>query len=431
MAKGKSILTLAYDIPNNDKNITQFWSYLNERMSLSDYDIVVINPLIYDVENLSDQVKYWRNEFAAFVRNGGVLFVELYKYETINCSEFLHNYDISNYDIIPSDYNYINTKGSVLVPKSPIVTKLYSTFKDVMQYDVQIQGAKEPTFVTRDGNKVLGAIQALGKGYIVYLPHINLLERYGEDFEPDEEEYSEIELKTGHMLLTCLKDIYNALLSFESTAPEWLNEQHFTRTYADIQSKIDSVQKQIQELNEQKDKLYISLAQEHELSALLYETGKPLEKAVTKALKILGYIQAENYNDGKLELDQVIVSPEGDRLIGECEGKDNAAINVDKFRQLNDSLFEDFQRDEVSEKAYGIIFGNPQRLIEPDKRTLSFTEKCITNANRERVGLILTTDLFKAAKHVSDTDDKDYAQRCRKAIMEQLGQVVVFPEIIS
>ena len=50
MAKGKRILTLAYDIPNNDKNITQCWSYLNERMSLSDYDIVVIKPLIYKVE---------------------------------------------------------------------------------------------------------------------------------------------------------------------------------------------------------------------------------------------------------------------------------------------------------------------------------------------------------------------------------------------
>ena len=52
MAKGKRILTLAYDIPNNDKNITQYWDYLNERMSLSDYDIVIIKPLVYKVENL-------------------------------------------------------------------------------------------------------------------------------------------------------------------------------------------------------------------------------------------------------------------------------------------------------------------------------------------------------------------------------------------
>lgn len=164
------------------------------------------------------------------------------------------------------------------------------------------------------------------------------------------------------------------------------------------------------------------------MSALLYETGKPLENAVSKALKILGYVQAENYNDGKLELDQVIVSPEGDRFIGECEGKDSTAINVDKFRQLNDSLYEDFQREEVQEKANGIIFGNPQRLSEPDKRTLTFTEKCINNARREKVGLVLTMDLFKAAKRVADTGDEEYARKCRQAIKEQLGEVVVFPE---
>lgn len=428
MAKSRRILTLAYDIPNNDKNITQYWSYLNERMSLSDYDIVLIKPLIYKVENLLDIVGYWRNEFSGFVNNGGLLFVVLYKYEKIKNSEFLHTYEVSNYDVIPSDYKYINTKGSVLVPKSTIVTKLYSTFKDVMQYDVQIQGASDPVFVTRDGNKVLGTIQTLGRGYIVYLPYINLLECYGEDFEPDDDEYSEIELKTGHKLLTCLKDIYNSLMSSESTAPEWLKSEHFTQKYTDIQSEIVSVQKQIEELKEQNHNLQLSLSQEQELSALLYETGKPLENAVSKALKILGYVQAENYNDGKLELDQVIVSPEGDRFIGECEGKDSTAINVDKFRQLNDSLYEDFQREEVQEKANGIIFGNPQRLSEPDKRTLTFTEKCINNARREKVGLVLTMDLFKAAKRVADTGDEEYARKCRQAIKEQLGEVVVFPE---
>ena len=100
----------------------------------------------------------------------------------------------------------------------------------------------------------------------------------------------------------------------------------------------------------------------------------------------------------------------------------------DKFRQLNDSLYEDFQREEVLEKANGIIFGNPQRLSEPNKRTLTFTEKCINNARREKVGLVLTMDLFKAAKRVADTGDEEYARKCRQAIKEQLGEVVVFPE---
>ena len=61
--------------------------------------------------------------------------------------------------------------------------------------------------------------------------------------------------------------------------------------------------------------------------------------------------KAENFDDGKLELDQVITSPEGVRFIGECEGKDNKQIDITKFRQLSDSLNEDFERENVNEKA--------------------------------------------------------------------------------
>lgn len=430
MARNKTILTLGYDIPNNDNNINQNWAYLEDRMSLSDYDIVVIKPIVYKVNNTIDSIKYWRHEFKEFVENGGLLFVLLYKNESIQVNNGIRLSTISNYSIIPSvDLEFVNTNGNVLIPKMPIINKLFSTFKEAMKYKVQITGDITPTFISRDGKKVLGTIQTLGKGHIVYLPYINLYDLYGEDFEEDDEQYLEIELKAGHKLITCLKEICALLQSSESIAPEWLNrEEYFTRRYAEIQNYISAAEKQIAELQERKDSLQISLDEEHGLSALLYETGKPLEHAVSKALKILGYTQAENYNDGRLELDQVIISPEGDRFIGECEGKDNTAINIDKFRQLNDSLYEDFQREEIQVKAYGIIFGNPQRLLEPEKRTLFFTEKCVNNAKREGVGLIKTIDLFYAAKHVADTGDTDYARRCRQAIKEQLGQVVVFPK---
>lgn len=218
----------------------------------------------------------------------------------------------------------------------------------------------------------------------------------------------------------------------ESSVPDWLNKDiYFTQEYTDIKTNILLVEQQIGELTSRKQALEDSLISEQVLSALLYETGKSLEHAVSKALYILGYTKAESFCDGKLELDQVIVSPEGDRFIGECEGKDNGAINVDKFRQLNDSIYEDFQRDEIEEKAYGIIFGNPQRLTKPEDRVLTFTEKCINNAKREGVGLIKTIDLFKVAKYVSDTGDEEYARSCREAIKEQLGQIVVFPEIAN
>ena len=70
----------------------------------------------------------------------------------------------------------------------------------------------------------------------------------------------------------------------------------------------------IRTLTEEEKSLRSNLENERRLKDLLFETGKSLEAAVTLALRILGY-SAENYNDGTLELNQVIVSPEGERFI--------------------------------------------------------------------------------------------------------------------
>ena len=129
-----------------------------------------------------------------------------------------------------------------------------------------------------------------------------------------------------------------------------------------------------------------------------------------------------------MELDQVIISPEGDRFIGECEGKDKSDISVDKFRQLHDSIQEDFAREDVDEMAMGLLFGNPHRLTEPDKRSSFFTDKCMNNASRAGIALIKTTDLYEVARYVSDSGDMEFAKKCRQAIKDQLGKVVKFPE---
>jgi hypothetical protein len=47
----------------------------------------------------------------------------------------------------------------------------------------------------------------------------------------------------------------------------------------------------------------------------------------------------------------VVFESEEGRLIGEAEGKDNKAINVDKLRQLSMNIHEDIQREEVTTPA--------------------------------------------------------------------------------
>ena len=172
----------------------------------------------------------------------------------------------------------------------------------------------------------------------------------------------------------------------------------------------------------------LELQNEQVLKDLLYEQGKPLENAVILALKILGY-SAENYQDKDLELDQVIISPEGYRYIGESEGKNEKAIEITKFRQLLESLNADFSRKEINEKAFGILFGNPERMIEPKDRTLDFTSKCKIAADREKIALIKTIDLYEIVKYLKEHKNKKFQKKCRLVIHKGLGKIVKFPPI--
>jgi hypothetical protein len=140
----------------------------------------------------------------------------------------------------------------------------------------------------------------------------------------------------------------------------------------------------------------------------------------------LGF-SAEGHRDAESEFDAVFTSPEG-RFLGEVEGKDNKAVNIDKMSQLERNLQEDFAKDGVSAFAKGVLFGNAHRLELPSKRAAGFTDKCLTAASRLGVALVHTADLFEAARYLSDHTDDAYAASCRQAIFAAHGTVVEFPK---
>ena len=89
------------------------------------------------------------------------------------------------------------------------------------------------------------------------------------------------------------------------------------------------------------------------MKRLLYENGKPLEDAIRITLEMMEF-RVEHFENSESEFDVVFESKEG-RLIGEAEGKDNKAINISKLRQLEMNIHEDFERDEVSDMAKGVL----------------------------------------------------------------------------
>jgi hypothetical protein len=104
------------------------------------------------------------------------------------------------------------------------------------------------------------------------------------------------------------------------------------------------------------------------------------------------------------------------------------AINIEKLRQLEMNINEDFARDEVNQIAKGALIGNAYRLTPPEERDDFFSAKCLTAAARNNTALIRSIDLFKIAKYLSEKNDKTFSTKCRKAILDSSG-IVTFPSV--
>ena len=458
----KRIISVGFSIPGHSDC---YHSY-NSSQSLLDADIVVFEPdfscyrkystyqgkKCFDENTsflLKENTDHWHSEISTALWDGKTVFVFMGQYNEV----FVHtgekkfsgtgkNTQITDMVSGYNNYEFLSIDIPPLIPKggSEIVfagnglfVTFWSEFKKYIKYECYIDGGiKTPLFLTKTGRKPVGGLFRHGKGNLVLLPPIRYpQEEFTEYNEEDGEEYwTEEAIGFGKLLVQSFLDVDSELRSSAeaSSPPGWAREDEYRlKSETELTNKISTISEKIEELKEQKNTISKTLREEEKLKGLLFEKGKPLENAVIEALKILEY-KAENYDDGNLELDQVVVGPNGERYIGETEGKDNSAINIDKFRQLESNIGEDLQRDDVNDPAVGILFGNGFRITHPEKRAEQFTEKCVKNAERVNAILVRTSDLFKVAKHVRENNDKKFAEKCRKTISRSRGKIVKFPE---
>jgi hypothetical protein len=231
-------------------------------------------------------------------------------------------------------------------------------------------------------------------------------------------------LKFGKRLSATLVALAEELRAGRSRTPPpaWAQDGKWeTRTERELLDEIVSVTTSISDMQERRATLELQLQEAGTLRGLLHEQGPQLERAVREALTLCGFL-AKPFKGGDSEFD-VIFESAGGRFLGEVEGKDSRAINIDKMSQLERNLQEDFARDEVTVFAKGVLFGNNERLTNPHERGQPFTDKCLTAAKRLGVALVRTTDLFEPARYLRDHPDAEYAMQCREAIFAASGEV--------
>ena len=409
----------------------ELYSHDNE-VSLDDADIVVFAlpraPAAFDTYlgkrclsddqsfRYKDQISRWNSELRLSVAAGKTVFIPLTSPEIVyvatgevkqsgtgrNAQKTRVVTTITNLEVLPTQLEQIvSGTGDEIraTSRSQIIRQYWKRFARLSRYEIRFAPEKwiTPLLTTKNPDQIVGGIiRYKGGGHVVLLPAIELGmpddyeydEGYDDDDRPNEgrhEPTGEYEFRINSIDFTrFLRDIHAELSGDVATPPpDWVQAAQFqTAAQLSMRRSLLKAQQAETQARERRERLLASLEEASILQGLLHAQGRPLEIAVIRALELMG-VEAERVVDGDSEFDAVFAI-NGRRLLGEVEGRDNAAIAIGKITQLERNVAEDFARDGVDDYAHGVLFGNPERLVAPEERTRTFTEKCLASARRNR-----------------------------------------------
>ena len=458
----RKILTVGLELASTDAQYASFRS----KMSLLDWDIVLFKPDIAEFNSygdfyqgkpsLSDSMSFhlkeccehWRREIKQAVETVKTIVVFLspvlevyidtgqrtYSGTGRNQKTTRHVALYNNYQSIPATLAPVSTSGSSMklaARRSESIAAFWAEFESVSRYQVLLTDEKVPAcLVTRTGDKPVGALyrSKSSSGSLLLLPDIDF---YPNDFTKEKggkQTWTAEANQFAARMVGAVVALDKALRSTTEITPEpvWASAAAYSLgTESSLRLQLLEAEQNIEVAQKRKESIAEELLTAGALRALLFEKGKPLENAIIEALRILGFTAAQ-FKDSTSEFDVVFESEEG-RLIGEAEGKDAKAVNIDKLRQLSMNIHEDLQRDEVTKPAKPVLFGNAFRLQALDQRTDPFTEKCHSAATTSSTALVFTPDLFVPVQYLTAQMDESYARSCRVALLSAIGRVAFPP----
>lgn len=459
MAK-KKILTIGFQLCDAESEYCDF----NSDLSLLDWDIILFKPdiseYVYSRESLyqgkpclsddksfqlKSQSEHWRREIKTAVESGKLVVIYLGELTEVSIATGEKQFsgtgrnrqttrivtDFNNYQCIPLDLKPHKAKGKEIkfaAKKPEIISSYWQEFSSISTYNVIIDSGTTPCLITKHGDKTVGTIARSkhSNGALVCLPDIDF---YPESFFDEEEEWTKEAQQFAARFVKSIVSLEKALRSTGEITPEpeWSKDRKFILKEESLASeKLLKIEAKLERVQAEKETVLDKLRGLSRLRNLLFEKGKPLEYAILYALQIIGF-NVSQYDDEESEFDVIFVSKEG-RLIGEAEGKDKKAINIDKLRQLALNIHEDLEREEVDVPAKAVLFGNAYRLSPINERNEPFTAKCISAAKVNSTALVFTPDFFEVAKYLKDNRDSRFATKCRKVMLTTVGRVE-FPNI--
>lgn len=454
----KRIITVGLELASGDAQYASFQS----KLSLLDWDIILFKPEIGDFLSYADYYQgkpslddsssfslkecceHWRREIKQAFETGKTVLVYLSQLREVFVDTGQRSYSgtgrnrqttrqvalYTNYQAIPASLSPVTATGASmkLVDKgAEVLASYWSDFESHSRYQVLLTAEKVPAcLVTRTGAKAVGALyrSKASAGTLVLLPDIDFYDSNFVKEKGAKQTWTPAAAQFAGKFVSAIVALDKALRSSSEVTPEpaWASDPSFVLgPEAELRVQLLEAEQRVEEAQRQKEETADRLAAAGRHRGLLYEKGKPLESAIIEALRLLGF-SAAPYKESDSEFDVVFETAEG-RLIGEAEGKDSKAVNIDKLRQLAMNVHEDLQREVVSTPAKPVLFGNGFRLQPIAERPDPFSEKCHSAAATSSTALVHTPDLFLVVQSLLEQPDLDYARDCRKAMIQTTGRV--------
>ena len=384
----KNIISAGFQFPGN---LATFVA-LNSKQSLLDGDLIIFRPDIQLFREVSytaptfqgrpsftddasfrvkDAASHWKQQITLALMAGKTVVLFLPELTRVFVDSGTRSYEGSgrnriitrnvdgfdNYQMLPSFCDEITPAEGTQMKLNSAITYLkpyWDEFGTASAYKVLLRGLKcKPLITTASGDFPVACAFTVrgGTGTCIALPPLVQYDRSAN------RQWSKADQSFGHRLLKALMALDAAIRAgaVRTPPPQWASgEAYGLAREREIRKELLGIDGDIEHSLQRKGQLAQELAEEGKLRDLLYETGRALETAILIALRVLGF-SAEPLKEGQSEFDAVFVSPEG-RFIGEAEGKDTKAINIDKLRQLEMNILEDFERVGITEHAHGVLF---------------------------------------------------------------------------
>jgi hypothetical protein len=283
---------------------------------------------------------------------------------------------------LASYFKFKESEGTEIsfIEQSHPFSKYFHAFKEKIKFECVLEiaeGLKEYIKIIAK-NKVQEIISCeiqINGGKIIFIPPLTLS-------APDKE--------TG-VLLDCLRGILE--IGFESPPPSWIDKYTLPNETINAE-KIMEIEKEINKLCVEKRKMEEEQINISKFKGLLYEKGKrALEPLVREAFRLIGFkvLEPKEYDedyDLYIKEDQITI-------IGEIEGTDNSAIDVNKYRQLLDYVEHESLK---GINCKGILIGNAFINKDPAERENQFSSHAIKGCERQKFCMITTHQIFEIVK---------------------------------